>query len=118
MAPLNTTDPPPIQLRFQSGVEAKFREQAGKAGLPLEAYLVKLAEREVAVAPPTRLAQELDWLGSRTPADIEETRRRLFSHSPQPRPIPDGKTLSDMVEGKWPGDETDEEVHAALERLS
>ena len=59
-----------------------------------------------------------DWLANRTPEEIEETRRRLNAASRPPRPLPEGKTLSDMVCGTWPGDETDEEVAAALDRLS
>jgi hypothetical protein len=64
------------------------------------------------------LEQEIAWLTNRSAAEIEETRRRLFALSPPPTPIPEGKTLFDMVEGKWPGDETEEEIRAALERLS
>jgi predicted DNA-binding antitoxin AbrB/MazE fold protein len=60
----------------------------------------------------------VQWLRSRTPEEIEATWDRLLSISRPAAPFPPGKTLSDMVEGKWPGDETDEQVHAALERLS
>ena len=73
-----------------------------------------------AEAPP-RLEAELAWLEglkSRTDAEIEAARRRLDALSPPPAPIPEGKTLSDMVEGKWPGDETDEQINEALKRLS
>ena len=69
-------------------------------------------------APTTRLEQELAWLANRSEADKEEAQRRLSALTPPPTPIPEGKTLSDMVEGKWPGDETDEQIRAALERLS
>jgi hypothetical protein len=34
------------------------------------------------------------------------------------RPFPEGKNLDDLVFGKWPGGETDEEVRVALDRLS
>jgi predicted DNA-binding antitoxin AbrB/MazE fold protein len=74
-------------------------------------------EPEVVVEPDI-LAQEIAWLTNRTDAEIEETRRRLNALSPPPAPIPEGKTLSDMVEGKWPGDETDEQINEALKRLS
>ncbi len=59
-----------------------------------------------------------DWLANRTPEEIEQTRRRLDAASRPPRPLPEGKTLSDMFCGTWPGDETDEEIAEALERLS
>ncbi|MBP3957701.1 hypothetical protein J8F10_20820 [Gemmata sp. G18] len=65
-----------------------------------------------------QLEQELAWLANRSEADKEEARRRLSAIIPPPTPIPEGKTLSDMVEGKWPGDETNEQIRAALERLS
>jgi len=70
------------------------------------------------VATSTRLEQELAWLTNRSAEDIKEARCRLFAATPPPTPIPEGKTLSDLVEGKWPGDETEEQVHSALERLS
>ena len=75
---------------------------------------------EVIVEPTTEsaLEREIRWLTSRTPEEIEEARARIAEKSRPPRPLPEGKTLSDMVEGKWPGDETDEQVHEALERLS
>lgn len=64
------------------------------------------------------LPEYLKWLHGRTPEEIEETRRQVCAISSPTTPLPPGKTFSDMVEGKWPGDETDEQVHAALERLS
>jgi predicted DNA-binding antitoxin AbrB/MazE fold protein len=70
---------------------------------------------------PSLLERELAWLEglkNRTDAEVEEARRRLDALSPPPAPIPDGKTLSDMVEGTWPGGETDEQVAEALKRLS
>ena len=69
-------------------------------------------------AIPTTLAEELVWLQNRSAEDIKAARSRLFNLTPSPTPIPKGKTLSDMVEGKWPGDETEEQVRDALERLS
>ena len=79
-------------------------------------------------APPTKsapevkirtaLEEEIEWLTNRTPEEIEEARRRLNAASRPPRPLPEGKTLSDMVCGTWPGDETDEEIAEALQRLS
>lgn len=73
------------------------------------------------VVEPNILTQEIAWaesLKNRTDAELEEDRRRLFAMSPPPRPIPEGKTLSDMVEGTWPGDETDEQINEALKKLS
>ena len=79
-----------------------------------------LTEIETSLAEDAKPAWErvADWLANRTPEEIEATRRRLDAASRPPRPLPEGKTLSDMVCGTWPGDETDEEIAGALERLS
>jgi predicted DNA-binding antitoxin AbrB/MazE fold protein len=76
------------------------------------------AEVTVETKVETALEREIRWLTSRTPEEIEQARAEIMMKSRPARPLPDGKTLSDMVEGKWPGDETDEQVHEALERLS
>lgn len=69
----------------------------------------------------TALERAIAWaesLKNRTPEQLEADRRRIFALSPPPTPIPEGKTLADMVEGTWPGDETDEQIREALEKLS
>ncbi len=45
-------------------------------------------------------------------------RERLLKSTPEPRPIPEGKTLFDVVEGTWPGEETEEQICDMLERMS
>lgn len=65
----------------------------------------------------SNLEEELAWLAGR-PAEADEARRRLFALTPAPADVPEGKTLSDVVEGHWPGTETDQQVRDALERLS
>jgi hypothetical protein len=103
---------------------AKLRAQAAHRGLALEAYLRFVTEQTAEGADPTgdepedRLEKEIAWLTGRTKEEVEETRRALLNASRPARPVPEGKTLADMVEGKWPGDETDEQVREALDRLS
>lgn len=55
---------------------------------------------------------------SRTSEEIVATRERLLAATPSPRELPAGMTIFDAVMGKWPGDETDEQIFEALERLS
>lgn len=55
---------------------------------------------------------------NRTPEEVQEARQRILAASPPPRELPPGKTLLDVVEGKWPGTETDAEIREALDRLS
>ena len=58
-------------------------------------------------------------LTNRTPEQIFAAQCRALAQLPPPRRIPpSGKTLADMVSGKWPGTETDEEIIAALKELS
>ncbi|MBA4188082.1 MAG: hypothetical protein C0467_08685 [Planctomycetaceae bacterium] len=65
-----------------------------------------------------KLEHELAWLAERSAGDIAKTRCRLFGLTPPAAVLPEGKTVSDMVEGRWPGDETDQQVRDALDRLS
>jgi hypothetical protein len=113
----HTVNGEPIALRLEPASEQKLREKARSAGLTIEEYLEELAEREAA-ARPSRLERELAWLASRTKEDVEATRQALLSASRPARSVPEGQTLADVVEGKWPGDETDEQVRSALDRLS
>lgn len=79
------------------------------------------SEPSDAKTEPTALEMAIAWaesLKNRTPEEIEEVRRRLSALSRPPTPIPKGKTLEDMVVGTWPGDETDEQIREALEKLS
>ncbi len=55
---------------------------------------------------------------NRTPEEVAAARARLIQASPPPRELPEGKTLEDVVMGKWPGDETDEQIFEALRKLS
>jgi len=57
-------------------------------------------------------------LMGRTPDEIARVRARVLASSPEPRPLPPGKTLEDVIVGEWPGDETDDEIDAALKDLS
>ncbi len=67
---------------------------------------------------PGALDRAVARMMNRTPEEIEATRARLFQQSRPPREILEGKTLEDMICGKWPGDETDEQILEALEKLS
>jgi hypothetical protein len=56
--------------------------------------------------------------GSRGEADVLSARERILGASPPPRDVPAGQTVLDVVEGKWPGTETDAEIREALGRIS
>lgn len=101
-----------------TGIRAVYQDGVFKPKEP-----VSLPEGcEVTVEPDARaetpLDREIRWLTTRTPEQIEAARERVLKASRPARPLPDGKTLADMVGGQWPGDETDDQVREALERLS
>jgi hypothetical protein len=85
----------------------------------LETYLRYLAEREAGSGTESAdiLRQGLVWLTRRGPEEIRAPRERILSASPPPRDVPAGKSLLDLMEGKWPGTETDAEIRDALDRL-
>ena len=64
------------------------------------------------------LEAEVARMNSRTPEEVAAVRERLLAVTPPPRELPDGKNIFDVVMGKWPGDETDEQISTALEKLS
>ncbi len=79
------------------------------------------SEVTVEVTPPGEnpaLERAILWLTSRTPEEILKTREELTKASRPARPLPPGKTLTEVVQALWPGDETDEQVREALEKLS
>lgn len=102
-------------IELTDEAEARLREKAARAGLTVGQWLARLAEKEA--GDPDPLEVEIRWLTSRTPEQIAADRDELLKSSRPPRPLPPGKTFLEAV-GPWPGDETDEEIAAALERLS
>ncbi len=55
---------------------------------------------------------------NRTPEQKRIDRENAMKHVRKSRPLPEGKTLSDVLVGQWPGDETDEKIRQALDKLS
>lgn len=65
---------------------------------------------------PDALSRAVAAMINRTPEQIKAAQERAIRELQPERELPPGKSIFDVV--KWPGDETDEEVFAALERLS
>ena len=80
--------------------------------------IIRAIPAEEEAEDPGALDRAVARMMNRTPEEIEATRAQLFAEMEPPRPLPPGKTLEDMISGKWPGDETEEEVLRALEKLS
>jgi predicted DNA-binding antitoxin AbrB/MazE fold protein len=113
----------PITAIYENGV---FKPEE-PVSLPEGSKVTVTPARESANGPPpdddyesteTQIARTIEWLKNRTPEEIQRTRDELMRASRPARPLPPGKTLDDIVRGKWPGDETDEQIREALEHLS
>lgn len=66
---------------------------------------------------PDSLNRAIAKMKSRTPEERVAMRERVLKGTPEPLPIPAGKTIFDMIP-RLRGKETDQEVFDALERLS
>lgn len=69
-------------------------------------------------AESTALSRAVYEMTHRTPEQIAEAQTRAMERYKPRHAVPPGKTLADMVSGKWLGNETDEQIIAALEDLS
>jgi predicted DNA-binding antitoxin AbrB/MazE fold protein len=104
-------DPVPFPEGYVTGVEIPI------SMLPQFADEWTAENEDRAKTAQEILARHLEWAKNRTPEDIQAARERLAVGS-RPRTLPPGVTLDDVVRGTWPGDESDEQVRDALERLS
>ncbi len=97
---------PPIAIRLRSETELKLRERAMNFGMTLESFIEGIAEREAETNEPNEMiARAVTRIQSRTPEQLLADRDRILGLTPPPRLIPEGKTLFDVVQGTWPGDE-------------
>src|SRR5262249_15733867 len=95
-------------------LEQKLREN----GAPHPVNGVEGATEKDEDTDPDALTRAIDELLNQTPEEVEQARLELLRASRPPRPLPEGKTFFDGVWGKWPGDETDEQVFEALRKVS
>jgi hypothetical protein len=109
-----------VTVQLTPETEQQLRLQASRRGQTLETYLRHLAEKDASgdTEASDMLSQGLEWLTRRGAEEVCAARERILGASPAPRDVPAGKTLLDVMEGKWPGTETDAEIRAALDRIS
>ena len=60
----------------------------------------------------------IERLVNRTPEVKAADRAEIMKTVRKGRPLPPCKSFFEVVQGPWPGDETDEQINEALERLS
>lgn len=108
-----------VTIPLAPEVEARLRELADICNISLEQYLAIMVDKDVRRRPRNKQRDDvIRRHNRRTPEEIAAARARIDATSRPARPLPPGKTLSDMVEGTWPGDETDEQIDHALRELS
>ena len=105
-----------IAAQVGMSMEEYLKEMARIAGMPVEDYLKSLAEEDA--GRPADPEAEIKRWASRTEEQILADRERVLRTSRKARPLPEGKTLDEVLAGLWPGDETDEEILEWLEKLS
>jgi hypothetical protein len=87
-------------------------------GLPQKRYRVHVSDVDEPAPEKDYLANALQRAAARTPEQVLADRADVLAGSRKAKPLPPGKTLRDVVVGQWPGDETDEQIRAALDELS
>lgn len=108
-----------IEILLPTEIVERARERATRTGRSLDAYLADLVRHDVIPNDSDdALSAAIKRMTSRTPAEIQADREAVLKTSRKARPLPEGKTLFDVVEGTWPGEETDEEIREMLEKLS
>lgn len=112
-----------MTIRFETNTGRKLRARAAEVGTDAADYVVTLVEREIGIGDPPESEQSpLDravaHMRSRTPQELAAARSEAMERYRPLRTPPAGKTLADVVSGQWPGDESDQDIQAALKDLS
>jgi hypothetical protein len=117
-----------MNINISVETEAALKELAALNGQDVSDYAGALLEREVKAKKvnndddddkdPFALDRAIERMKNRTPEEIESAQTQAIREYKPERPLPEGKTIFDVICGKWPGDETDEEIAEALRKLS
>jgi hypothetical protein len=119
-----------MNINISSETEKALKEMALRNGQDAADYAGEIIEKQIQAQKkisntngkdeddPDALSRAITRMVNRTPEEIAEAQMRAIATCKPQNEIPPGKTLFDMVAGKWPGDETDEQIQEALERLS
>jgi hypothetical protein len=111
-----------LRITLPPAVAERLRAKAAREGQEPEQYAA--AVLEVALngheggEQESALDRAVAAMTNRTPEQIAEAQARAIAMYKPRRELPPGKTLADVVMGQWPGNETDEQIEAALKELS
>ncbi len=119
-----------MKVNISSETEKALKEMASRSGQDVADYAGDIIEKQIQAQrlfsntngkdedDPEALSLAIAKMTNRPPEAIAEAQTRAIAACKPRNEIPPGKTLFDMVAGKWPGDETDDQIKEALERLS
>ncbi len=119
-----------MDINLTAETEKALKELASANGQNSSEFAASLLEEQIKMRlfsakdgqreedDPEALARTITRMMARTPEERKQAQEQTMQSCKPRHQIPANKTLFDMVAGKWPGDETDEEVNQALERLS
>lgn len=115
-----------MSLDLSPEVEHAVRERAAAEGVSVEDLLARAFAPECADpnaangadAEDTPLVRAVRAMTDRTSAEAAQARARAAAAYLPRRTVAPGTPLADVVSGKWPGDETDARIEAALRELS
>ena len=116
-----------ITIELSPETLARLQTKAAAEHLSVGDYIAELVTHnaedasdaaEDASDAKTELGRAVERLLTRTPQEKTTLRTEILSTSRPARALPTGKTLEDVVVGKWPGSETDAEISQALADLS
>jgi antitoxin component of MazEF toxin-antitoxin module len=79
---------------------------------------IEAAGTSDASSETTALEHAIQAMTNRTPEQLAAAQAHAMETYKPARTVPPGKTLADMVAGKWPGNETDAQIFEALQELS
>ncbi len=114
-----------LTIELSVETEVAIKELAAQSGRQPEDYAKDLLTEQIEIKrlqtdidDPQYFSRALAQMKTRTPTETAAVREKMFRLAKPPRHLPENESIIDVVFGKIPGDETDEEVFTALQKLS
>jgi hypothetical protein len=109
-----------ITIELSPETLARLQTKAAAEHLSVGDYIAELVTHNADDTnhTETALSNAVQQMMARTPEEKATQRGAILAASRPARALPTGKTLEDVVVGKWPGSETDAEINQALADLS
>lgn len=114
-----------LTIELSVETEVAIKELAAQSGRQPEDYVKDLLNEQIEskrskseVDDPQAFSRAFAQMKNRTPSEIAAVCEKIFRFAKPPRHLPENESIIDVVFGKISGDETDEEVFTALQKLS